>query len=221
MNWFTRHINWTYIFSLIIATSLFYAIFAAINSSGANEDNLYGLKIYIDNAYTKEWGGSNLPNLEQLTWGSDYENGESWESTTLTAYLENTGPYDLKVDTSAYKDLSSVAPGWGVSSNTINLKSEEHSPLEIKLSHSIWIDVYNPMIYFKVETLGTGATPYWIWILYSIWIVALVSAAAWLLYQKKRSYAWILLCLGVIGIIILLCLENKRRVLEVIKEVGG
>jgi len=211
VNWFSRHINWTYIFFIILATLLLIAVSAVSSPSGANEDNLYGLRIYLDNAYTREWGSSNYPDLEHLTWGPDSENGENWESATLMVYLENTGPYVLKVDTAGYSDLSHVTPGWGVSSDTLTLKAGERSPLALNLSHNQWIDVDNPMIYYTAEPLETGSG----WIPVLIWIIAIILAAGWLLYQKKRSYAWLLLSLSGIGIIILLCLENKINVLEV------
>jgi hypothetical protein len=129
-------------------------------------------------------------------------------------YLDNTGPYDLKVDTSGYSDLSHVTAGWGVSSDTLNLKSGERSPLALDLSHNQWIDVYNPTIYYKVEPLETGSS----WIPILVWIIALILDAGWLLHQKRRSYAWLLLSLSGIGIIILLCLENKRNVPEMIPD---
>ena len=214
MSWFTRHINWTYILFLILSLLLLFAFNVASSSSEANEDNLYGLRIYLDSTYTREWVGSNLPDFNNLTWGPDDKNGENWESATLMVYLDNTGPYDLKVDTAGYSDLSHVTAGWGVSSDTLNIKSGERNPLALELSHNQWIDVYSPMIYYNAVPLETGSS----WTPTLIWCAALILAAGWLLYQKKRSYAWFLLSLSGIGIIILLCLENKRCIPEVTTE---
>jgi len=206
MNWFQRHINWTYIILLIIATLIYAVATTSTSIQQASAEELYGVHIYLDSSYSREWNNFNQPDFNRLTWGPDAENGENWESAVFTSYLENTGPLTLDVYTQGYQDLSSVAPGWGVSSETIRLKPGEKSPLDSKLSHNTWLSV-TPMIYYQARPTEVSQSGDWYWVPY---MLAFVVSAGWALHQKGRSYGWLLLSLSGIGVIIILWLENKR-----------
>jgi len=213
MNWFQKHINWTYIFILLLATLALYSTFFITSLGAPADDELYGLRIYLDSSYSQEWGDFNGPDLNNLSWGPDNKNGDAWETATLVAYLENTGPYILDVDVSSTSDSKFAIAGWSVSSDTVTLGPGERTPIAIRASHNIWLDVNNPMFYFNVVPEYTEAN--WEWMLYIGYAIVFVIAAGWVLHQKGRSYGWLLLSLSGIGVIILLCLENRRVSSEV------
>lgn len=215
MSWFKRHVNWTYFFCIVLATIVMWLVI--FNSTPqAGDDGSYGLRIYLDQSYSKEWGGTNLPDFEQLVWGPDATNGEMWESATFMTYLINTGKTSLQVNTQSYQDLTAVKPGWGVSSDTVTIKPGERSPIAIKLSHNKYITVSSPMVYFNIQPISSDIS----WVVIIGYIVVLALVAGWVLHQKGRSYGWLLLSLSGIGIIIILCLENKRNKPENLDKVN-
>lgn len=174
------------------------------------DDEAYGLRIYLDENYNQEWGGTNILNLENLLWK---EKDDRWEYAPLIVYLENTGPVTIEVEAKGHPSPSSVKPGWGVSSDTITIAPGERAPLLLELTHHIFFDVANPMIYFFSEPIYLIETN-WDWTIFIGYAIILILAATWLLHQKGRSFAWLLLSLSGIGVIILLCLENKRALDE-------
>lgn len=217
MNWFRKHLNWTYLLSIACAFLMAYMIgivagwtsLLAIDTS----DPLYGLHTYLDEGYTRLWSVTDVPDLDNIPWSAPDSNG--WQTATLTAYLENRGSSTLKVNVLATEDPRFARAGFSVSSNAVVLKPNERSPLVIKMSRSptalyaLSPDIGWEMIYWQVNPVPMVENAinlaYWITL-----VAILVGSAGWVLHQKGRSYGWLLLSLTGIGIIIILCLENKR-----------
>ena len=219
MNWFKRHLNWTYLFSIVFAFIVAFMI-GVMSSSPAAEtsDPLYGLQIYLDNSYTRTRSATVIPDLNNIPWSASDSNG--WQTGTLIAYLENRGNSTLEVTVSATENPQYARPGFGVSSDTIVLNPNERSPIVMELSQSPMVlsslsqDMGTETIYFQVNPTppDESGTDLAIWITV---IAIMMGSAGWVLHQKGRSYGWILLSLSGIGIIIILCLENKRLTSEV------
>ena len=220
MNWFKRHLNWTYLFCMVFA--FFVAFMIGLVSGLASlvpdtTDPLYGLQIYLDESYTRPWSGNNMPDLNNLSWSTSDSNG--WQNATLTAYLVNRGNTTLEVKTSATENPQYAMPGFSVSSDAIVLGPHERGPIFIKMSQSPMVlaalspDAGMETIYFQVNPMpkDEGSADLAIWITV---IAILIGSAGWVLHQKGRSYGWLLLSLSGIGIIIILCLENKRFISE-------
>jgi len=217
MNWFKQHLNWTYLLSLVFA--FFMAIIVGIISGLASfilvdkSDPLYGLHTYLDESYTRLWSVTDVPDLDNLPWSASDSAG--WQTATLTAYLENRGRNTLEVSILATKDPRFARPGFSVSSDVVVLKPNERGPIVLRISQNPSVqsglspDVGWEMIYYQVQPVPEFGNdvelPVWITIM-----AILVGSAAWVLHQKGRSYGWLLLSLSGIGIIIILCLENRR-----------
>lgn len=217
MNWFKRHLNWTYLLSIVFA--FFMAFIVGVVSGLASlilvdkSDPLYGLHTYLDESYTRLWSATEVPDLDNLPWSASDSGG--WQTATLTAYLENRGNNTLEVSVFATDDPRFVRPGFSVSSNSVGLKPNERSPIVIRVRRNLAVqsalspDIGWEMIYYQVQPVPWDENA--VVLVYSITFIAiLVGSAAWVLHQKGRSYGWLLLSLSGIGIIIILCLENKR-----------
>ena len=121
--------------------------------------------------------------------------------------------------TSATENPQYARPGFSVSSDAIVLSPHERGPIFIKMSQSPMVlaalspDAGMETIYFQVNPMpqDEGSADLAIWITV---IAILIGSAGWVLHQKGRSYGWLLLSLSGIGIIIILCLENKRFISE-------
>jgi len=227
MNWFKRHLNWTYLFSIVFAFFVAFIIGAisGLASPVANtSDPLYGLQIYLDESYSRLWSVTDVPDLNNIPWSVPDSNG--WQTGTLIAYLENKGSSTLEVSVSATENPQYARPGFSVSSDAIVLNPKERSPIVMRLSQSPMVlsslssDMGTETIYFQVNPIAQdeSSTDSTIWV---TTIAIMVGSTGWVLHQKGRSYGWLLLSLSGIGIIIILCLENKRLISESEVERSG
>lgn len=218
MNWFKRHLNWTYLLSIIFA---FFVAFTIEVISGFTSiipdtsDPSYGLHIYLDKNYTRLWSATDVPDLNNMPWTAPDSSG--WQTATLIVYLENRGSNTLEVNVLATEDPRFARPGFSVSSDIVVLNPNERSPIVIKISQSPAVlaalssDIGMDIIYWHmkpVPQVGNDTLAIW------VSIAIMVGVAGWVLHQKGRSYGWLLLSLSGIGIIIILCLENKRLISE-------
>ena len=94
--------------------------------------------VYLDSNYAKLWDSANQPDLSIINWepapdesGSPY----SWEKGILTVYLWNTEDMTLKVN--AEDNLRAVSPGFSVRSDTVTIKPNGRTPLDITIKRSV------------------------------------------------------------------------------------
>ncbi len=216
MNWFKRHLNWTYLLSIIFAFLMAFIIGVIPGLASLfledRSDPFYPLYVYLDESYTRLWSATDVPYLDSLPWSAPDSSG--WQTATHTAYLENRGHLPIEVTVVTTEDPRFTTPGFSASSNAIVLKPNERSPIVIKMIRNPAVqstlspDTAWEMIYYQVQPVPAELA-YWITI-----ITLLVGSAVWVLHQKGRSYGWLLLSLTGIGVIIILCLENKRLISE-------
>lgn len=219
MNWFKRHLNWTYLFSIafsILLALLVGLISGFVNAVANKADPLYGLHAYLDESYSRLWSATDVPDFDKLSWTTPDFSG--WQNANFIAYLENKGNLTVEVTVLASDDPRFAQPGFRASSNPITLKPNERSPIKISLSENpalqatLLPETAWEMIYYQVQPVSLNENivdvAYWLTV-----IPLMVGSAAWVLHQKGRSYAWLLLSLSGIGTIIILCLENKRHLI--------
>ncbi|MBI4330765.1 MAG: hypothetical protein HY673_05760 [Chloroflexi bacterium] len=215
MNWFKRHINWTYLLSMVfsILLALLVGLISGFVDAVANKsDPLYGLHAYLDERYTRLWSATDVPDFDKLSWTSPGSSG--WQHARFTAYLENKGNLTIEVRILTSNDPRFVQPGFSASSDAITLRPGERRPITINMSRDaadqatliperVW-----DVIYYEVQPIlgETSVLAYWLTVM-----PLLAGSAAWVLHQEGRSYAWLLPSLSGIGMIIILCLANKRQ----------
>ncbi len=224
MNWFKKHLNWTYLLSIVLAFLIallivVISVFVVVKKSSP----FYPLYTYLDESYTSLWSETDVPNLDSLPWSAADSSG--WQTATFTAYLENRGNLTVEVKVVTTEEPRFATPGFSASSDVVVLKPNERSPTVIKMSRNPAVqsalspDKAWETIYFQVQPVSLDENVvelvYWITI-----IPILVGSTAWVLHQKGRSYGWLLLSLTGIGVIIILCLENKRLISEPEAEKG-
>ena len=90
------------------------------------------LLIYLDENYTKPWDKTNIPDLNNLVWSASPSEA-GWETSTLTAFLKNVGNIPIKVNATSSERPGLAFPGFSVSSDSIVIKPNEYSPINITI----------------------------------------------------------------------------------------
>lgn len=206
MSWFKKHINWTYIFCLIFSCVVAIIVYSVALPSIDTSDPLYGLKIYLDSGYQYEWNEINIPDLNNLSWNPT-DNG--WERAILQVYLENSGNSILDIEVKAYESLHAVPIGFSVSGKISGLEPKQRTPMFIEVKQNPWL-ASSSTIYFHVTPISSYDEGILDSIVMAIIAIIWLTSAGWVLHQKGRSYGWLLLSLSGIGVIVILCLKNKR-----------
>ncbi|MFQ6122467.1 MAG: hypothetical protein ACE5LA_05335, partial [Dehalococcoidales bacterium] len=202
MKWFGKHINWTYLLCLVGALVVAFVIYSAVLPEVDTSDPLYGLRVYLDEDYETEWRGANIPDLNTLVWRPSEQEG--WEEAVLMVYLENEGEVALDVEFAETENPRYAIPGFSVSSATVRVDPGERTPAAITIEESpsvLAVAGSAETIYWLVTPVapGEGALDIMVMVVVS---AIMLGTAAWLLHRKGRSYAWLLLSLSGIGVIV-------------------
>jgi len=215
MSWFNRHINWTYIFCLAFAFLVSFLIYFVVYAGVDTSDPSYGLRVYLDENYKTEWDDTNIPDLDTLIWEPSGQEG--WEVAELVVFLENESKSVLEVEFSETESPQYATLGFDVSSDPVIINPGERIPVVITIEENL----------FSLAISGSSGTHTIYWLIspvapdestldmITIVVVAaiMIGAAVWLLNRKGRNYAWVLLSLSGIGVIVFLCLANKKTII--------
>jgi archaellum component FlaG (FlaF/FlaG flagellin family) len=91
------------------------------------------LLIYLDWQYTQLWDSKHMPDINDLPCRVSPLKGQGWSTCTLTVFLKNIGTIPIKVNATSSENPAFAVPGYSVSSDTVVIKPNEHSPLTIKI----------------------------------------------------------------------------------------
>ena len=157
MNWFQRHLNWTYIILFLLFGSFFQIIISYTSPR---------YQVYLDKVGTTLLDSNLPPDLNNIQWSPrNTANPSEWLTGTLIVYIHNIGnsAFDINASTTKIQDrpngsalpLILVQPGISMSSDTITVEPKESRPLVITIQLSpeslSSLQTIEPTIYFHVS----------------------------------------------------------------------
>ncbi len=229
---FERHINWVYSIGIIVSVAIPIIMLASLGQNDlldkmSKETALYhGLRWYLDEAYTGEWTEDNEPNLNALEW---IDNSSDWYEATLTIYLDNPTEYPMTVKASNNRGSYAETGGFEITSALYKVAPYSQTPMEIRLRESklywhdqslgVWFDVKPDTAAIAVMT-GKPKPEVLYPLAVGLGLILVIGLSWWILWRKRHSYLWLLLCWNFVGIIAVLTLSNRRALLESSHQTG-
>ena len=136
---FDRHLNWTYSCGIIVSIAIPVVALLVLGHSElldrmrTETAENYGLHLFLDPAYSREWSGNDCPDVDELEWTDD---SSDWAEAVLTIYLDNPTAYPLTVKATNYGQSYVVTDAFEVSSELYRVAPYSRSPMDIELRES-------------------------------------------------------------------------------------